>query len=50
SVEHLFSKSRHLCQDARRSFKAKTIMEAMLTKMWIKAGFLKHAALDCGRG
>ncbi|KAJ6585799.1 hypothetical protein B0H19DRAFT_1250567 [Mycena capillaripes] len=26
------------------------IKEAMLTKMWIKAGFLKRATLDCGRG
>ncbi|KAJ6566619.1 hypothetical protein B0H19DRAFT_1257817 [Mycena capillaripes] len=27
-----------------------TIKEAMLTKMWIKAGFLKRATLDCGTG
>jgi hypothetical protein len=50
SVERLFSQSRHLCHDTRSSFKAMTIMEAMLTKMWLKAGLLKHASLDCGRG
>ncbi|KAJ6587409.1 hypothetical protein B0H10DRAFT_2333691, partial [Mycena sp. CBHHK59/15] len=50
SVERLFSRSRHLCHEARGSLKAHAIKEAMLTKMWIKAGFLKRATLDCGRG
>ncbi|KAJ6626340.1 hypothetical protein B0H10DRAFT_1781655, partial [Mycena sp. CBHHK59/15] len=50
SVERLFSRSRHLCHEARGSLKVHAIKEAMLTKMWIKAGFLKRATLDCGRG
>ncbi|KAJ7195230.1 hypothetical protein GGX14DRAFT_377211, partial [Mycena pura] len=41
SVERLFSRARHLCHEARGSMKAKTITEAMLTKMWIKSGYLK---------
>ncbi|KAF7328569.1 Dimer-Tnp-hAT domain-containing protein [Mycena venus] len=41
SVEHLFSKSRHLCRETRSSMHADTIMKAMLTKMWIKAGLFK---------
>ncbi|KAF7346859.1 Dimer-Tnp-hAT domain-containing protein [Mycena sanguinolenta] len=49
SVERLFSSSRHLCREVRGSFKAETIKEAMLTKMWLKAGFLK-STLSCGRG
>lgn len=39
SVERLFSKSRQICTDVRSSLKAETIMVAMLTKMWIRAGF-----------
>ncbi|KAF7372567.1 hypothetical protein MVEN_00119300 [Mycena venus] len=50
SVERLFSSARHLCHESRVSFKASTISEAMLTKMWIKDGLLKKASLDCGRG
>ncbi|KAF7358612.1 Dimer-Tnp-hAT domain-containing protein [Mycena sanguinolenta] len=42
SVERLFSRSRHLCHEARGSMKAKTISEAMFTKMWIKAGYLEY--------
>ncbi|KAJ7786750.1 ribonuclease H-like domain-containing protein [Mycena olivaceomarginata] len=42
SVERLFSKSRHLCHEARGSMKAETIMKAMLTKMWIRAGYLDY--------
>ncbi|KAF7362862.1 Dimer-Tnp-hAT domain-containing protein [Mycena venus] len=42
SVERLFSKSRHLCHEAQGSMKAETIMKAMLTKMWIKAGYLEY--------
>ena len=41
SVERLFSKSRHLCHETRFSMHADTIMKAMLTKMWIKAGLFK---------
>ncbi|KAF7340416.1 Dimer-Tnp-hAT domain-containing protein [Mycena venus] len=41
SVERLFSKSRHLCRETRSSMHADTIMKAMLTKMWIKAGLFK---------
>jgi hypothetical protein len=41
SVERLFSKSRHLCRETRSSMHAETIMKAMLTKMWIKAGLFK---------
>lgn len=40
SVERLFSKSRHLCSDLRSSMKADTIMEAMLTRSWIRDGLL----------
>jgi hypothetical protein len=42
SVERLFSRSRHLCHEAGGSMKAETIMKAMLTKMWIKAGYLEY--------
>ncbi|SJL11861.1 uncharacterized protein ARMOST_15272 [Armillaria ostoyae] len=38
SVERLFSTSRQLCTEVRSSLKADTIMKAMLTKAWIKAG------------
>ncbi|KAF7363114.1 Dimer-Tnp-hAT domain-containing protein [Mycena venus] len=41
SVERLFSKSRHLCRETRSSMHVDTIMKAMLTKMWIKAGLFK---------
>ncbi|KDQ63990.1 hypothetical protein JAAARDRAFT_117154, partial [Jaapia argillacea MUCL 33604] len=41
SIEQLFSKSQHLCTDLQSSLKAYTITEAMLTKMWIKAGLLE---------
>lgn len=41
SVERLFSKSRHLCQDLRSSLKAETIREALLTKLWIRGGFFE---------
>jgi len=34
AVEHLFSKSRHLCTDQRSTLKAKTLMEAMCTNKW----------------
>ncbi|KAJ6474213.1 hypothetical protein C8R45DRAFT_1011189 [Mycena sanguinolenta] len=34
-VERLFSRSRHLCHEAR-PMKAETITQGMLTKMWIK--------------
>jgi hypothetical protein len=50
SVERFFSRARHLCHESRASLKPKTITEAMLTKMWIKAGLLKKASLECGRG
>jgi hypothetical protein len=50
SVERLFSSARNLCHETRASMKSDTITEAMLTKMWIKAGLLKAATLDCGRG
>ncbi|RDB30671.1 hypothetical protein Hypma_005716 [Hypsizygus marmoreus] len=33
--------SRHFCAELRSSLKAKTIMQALLTKVWIKAGLLK---------
>jgi hypothetical protein len=42
SVERLFSKSRNLCHETRSSLKGNTIMEAMLTKMWIKEGYFKY--------
>jgi hypothetical protein len=42
TVEHLFSKSRHSCPEVRGSMKAETIMGAMLTKMWINAGYLDY--------
>ncbi|KAF7360904.1 Dimer-Tnp-hAT domain-containing protein [Mycena sanguinolenta] len=42
SVEHLFSRSRHLCHEARGSMKAETITQAILTKMRIKAGYLEY--------
>ena len=48
SVERLFSKSRHLCHEARGSMKVETIMEAMLVKMWNRAGLFKKASLWCG--
>ncbi|KAF5378354.1 hypothetical protein D9615_002986 [Tricholomella constricta] len=41
SVERLFSKSRHICTDLRSSLKARTIMQSLLTKVWIKSGLLK---------
>ncbi|KAJ6523174.1 hypothetical protein B0H19DRAFT_1277040 [Mycena capillaripes] len=36
SGERLFSSARHLCHECWALLKLKTIMEAMLTKMWIK--------------
>ncbi|CAK5262315.1 unnamed protein product [Mycena citricolor] len=39
SVERLFSQARNVCRDTRSSLKAATIKEAMLTKLWIKAGY-----------
>jgi hypothetical protein len=42
SVERLFSRSRHLCHEVRSSMKAETITQSMLTKMWIKEGYLKY--------
>ncbi|KAJ7292489.1 hypothetical protein C8J57DRAFT_1043372, partial [Mycena rebaudengoi] len=44
----LFSKSRHLCHEVRGSMKTATIMEAMLVKMWIKAGLFRKAPPRCG--
>ncbi|CAK5283032.1 unnamed protein product [Mycena citricolor] len=41
SVERLFSQARNVCQDTRSSLKASTIKEAMLTKMWLKAGYIQ---------
>ena len=41
SVEHTFSKSRHICTDLRSSLKARTVREALLTKTWIRAGLFK---------
>ena len=38
AVEQLFSKSQHLCGELCSSLKAHTIIEAMLTKCWIKDG------------
>jgi hypothetical protein len=38
SVEHLFSKSRHLCTDLQCSLKVETIKDAILKKIWIKSG------------
>ena len=43
AVESVFSKSRHLCADARASFKARTITEAMCVKHWIRDGLLDIA-------
>jgi hypothetical protein len=37
SVEHLFSKSQHLCADQRSSLKAATLTQAMCTKEWVAA-------------
>ncbi|KAF7371462.1 HATC-domain-containing protein [Mycena venus] len=47
SVERLFSKSLHLCHEARGSTKAETIMKAMLTKMWIKTRYLDYWLFPC---
>lgn len=37
SVERLFSTARQLCQDMRSSLAAEMIMEAMLTRAWLRA-------------
>jgi hypothetical protein len=41
SVERLFSSARQLCQDLRSCLLEGTIMEAMLTRAWLKAGLYK---------
>jgi hypothetical protein len=41
SVEHTFSKSRHICSDLRSSLKAQTITEALLSKVWIRSGLFE---------
>ncbi|KAJ7344047.1 hypothetical protein DFH08DRAFT_635468, partial [Mycena albidolilacea] len=41
SVERLFLKSQHLCRETHSSMHADTIMKAILTKIWIKAGLFK---------
>ena len=46
SVERVFSKSRHICSDLRCSLKAETITQALLAKVWIRAGLLDIVAED----
>jgi len=41
SVEHVFSKSRHICTDLRSSLKESTIKMALLTKVWIRSGLFE---------
>lgn len=41
SVERAFSKSRHICSNLRSSLKEKTIMMALLTKVWIRSGLFE---------
>lgn len=36
AVEHLFSKSHHICVDTRFSLKADTVVEAILALKWLK--------------
>lgn len=38
SVERIFSKSRHICQDLRSSLRAETVKQALLTKCWLRSG------------
>ena len=41
SVEHTFSKSRHICSDLHSSLKAQTITEALPSKVWIRSGLFE---------
>ena len=44
AVERVFSKSRHICANLRSSLKEKTIMMALLTKVWIRSGLFEMTA------
>ena len=41
SVERVFSKSWHICNNLRSSLKEKTITMALLTKVWIRSGLFE---------
>lgn len=41
SVEHLFSKSHHLCSDLRASLAAKSVTEVMCARQWLHNGLYK---------
>ena len=44
AVERVFLKSRHICANLRSSLKEKTIMMALLTKVWIWSGLFEMTA------
>ena len=44
AVERVFSKSCHICANLRSSLKEKTIMMALLTKVWIRSGLFEMTA------